>query len=102
MDLRARRRLEQDANVAVVPWLGDLLSVPIVAAAGLFEMPKVMRAHDLHGSTMAIGLLAAAVAGYASIAWLLRFLRARSTIPFIVYRVALGLVLMALLATGRL
>ena len=79
-----------------------LLSVPIVAAAGVFEMPKVMHAHDLHGSTMAIGLLAAAVAGYASIAWLLRFLRARSTVPFIVYRVALGLVLIALLSTGRL
>ena len=79
-----------------------LLSVPIVAAAGVFEMPKVMHAHDLHGSTMAIGLVAAAVAGYASIAWLLRFLRARSTVPFIIYRVALGLVLMALLATGRL
>jgi undecaprenyl-diphosphatase len=79
-----------------------LLSVPIVAAAGVFEMPKVMRAHDLHGSTMGIGLLAAAVAGYASIAWLLRFLRARSTVPFIVYRVALGLALIALLATGRL
>jgi undecaprenyl-diphosphatase len=79
-----------------------LLSVPIVAAAGVFEMPKVMHAHDLHGSTMAIGLLAAAVAGYASIAWLLRFLRARSTVPFIIYRVALGLVLIGLLATGRL
>ena len=79
-----------------------LLSVPIVAAAGVFEMPKVMHAHDLHGSTMAIGLLAAAVAGYASIAWLLRFLRARSTVPFIIYRVALGLILIALLATGRL
>jgi undecaprenyl-diphosphatase len=79
-----------------------LLSVPIVAAAGVFEMPKVVHAHDLHGSTMAIGLLAAAVSGYASIAWLLRFLRARSTVPFIIYRVALGLVLIALLATGRL
>jgi undecaprenyl-diphosphatase len=79
-----------------------LLSVPIVAAAGVFELPKVMHAHDLHGSTMAVGLLAAAVAGYASIAWLLRFLRARSTMPFIVYRVALGLVLIGLLATGRL
>jgi len=79
-----------------------LLSVPIVAAAGVFEMPKVMHAHGLHGSTMAIGLLAAAVAGYASIAWLLRFLRARSTVPFIIYRVALGLILIALLATGRL
>ncbi|HXU60287.1 MAG TPA: undecaprenyl-diphosphatase UppP [Polyangia bacterium] len=79
-----------------------LLSVPVVAAAGVFEMPKVMKAHDLHGSTLAIGLLAAAVAGYASIAWLLRFLRARSTVPFIIYRVAVGLILIALLASGRL
>jgi undecaprenyl-diphosphatase len=79
-----------------------LLSVPVVAAAGVFELPKVLHAHDLHGSTMAVGLLAAAVAGYASIAWLLRFLRARSTVPFIIYRVALGLILMGMLATGRL
>jgi undecaprenyl-diphosphatase len=79
-----------------------LLSVPIVAAAGVFELPKVLHAHDLHGSTMAVGLLAAAVSGYASIAWLLRFLRARSTVPFIIYRVVLGLILMGMLATGRL
>jgi undecaprenyl-diphosphatase len=79
-----------------------LLSVPVVAAAGIFEMPKVLKAHDLQGSTLVIGLIAAAVAGYASIAWLLRFLRARSTVPFIIYRVILGLALLAMLATGRL
>jgi undecaprenyl-diphosphatase len=79
-----------------------LLSVPVVAAAGVFEMPKVLHAHDLQGHTLVIGLVAAAVAGYASIAWLLRFLRARSTIPFVIYRVALGLLLIGMLATGRL
>jgi undecaprenyl-diphosphatase len=82
-----------------------LLSVPVVAAAGVFEMPKVLRAihaHELEARTLAIGLVAAAVAGYASIAWLLRFLRARSTIPFVIYRVLLGLVLIGMLATGRL
>jgi undecaprenyl-diphosphatase len=79
-----------------------LLSVPIVAAAGVYELPKQLRSLDVSGGTLAIGLVAAAVAGYASIAWLLRFLRARSTIPFVVYRVALGLVLIGLLATGRL
>ncbi|HVZ85761.1 MAG TPA: undecaprenyl-diphosphatase UppP [Polyangia bacterium] len=82
-----------------------LLSVPIVAAAGAFEMPKVMKAihaHALAANTLVIGLVAAAVAGYASIAWLLRFLRARSTIPFVIYRVALGLLLIGMLATGRL
>ena len=79
-----------------------LLSVPAVAAAGIFELPKVLRAHDVSGSALAIGLIAAAISGYASIAWLLRFLRVRSTIPFVVYRVALGGVLIFLLATGRL
>ena len=79
-----------------------LLSVPAVAAAGIFELPKVLRAHDVGGGALLIGLIAAAIAGYASIAWLLRFLRARSTIPFVIYRVALGSLLLFLLATGRL
>ena len=79
-----------------------LLSVPAVAAAGIFELPKVLRAHDIGGGALAIGLIAAAVSGYASIAWLLRFLRVRSTMPFVVYRIALGVLLLVLLSTGRL
>jgi undecaprenyl-diphosphatase len=79
-----------------------LLSVPAVAAAGIFELPKVLRGRDVGGAVLLVGLLAAAIGGYASIAWLLRFLRARSTIPFVVYRVALGILLLALLSTGRL
>ena len=79
-----------------------LLSVPAVAAAGIFELPKVLRAHDIGGGPLAIGLIAAAVSGYASIAWLLRFLRVRSTMPFVVYRIALGVLLLVLLSTGRL
>jgi undecaprenyl-diphosphatase len=79
-----------------------LLSVPAVAAAGIFELPKVLRAHEVGGATLALGLVAAVVASYASIAWLLKFLRTRTTIPFVVYRVALGALIFALLATGRL
>jgi undecaprenyl-diphosphatase len=79
-----------------------LLSVPAVAAAGVFELPKVLRAHDISGFTLTVGLLAAVVASYASIAWLLKFLRTRTTIPFVVYRVALGALIFAMLAMGRL
>jgi undecaprenyl-diphosphatase len=79
-----------------------LLSVPAVAAAGIFELPKIMRAPGIGGAPLAIGLAVAAVSGYASIAWLLKFLRTRSTLPFVVYRVALGLLMIALLALGRL
>jgi undecaprenyl-diphosphatase len=78
-----------------------LLSVPAVAAAAVFEMKKVMNGH-IAGAPLFIGLLVAFVSGYASIAWLLRFLRTRTTIPFVVYRVALGILILALLATGRL
>jgi undecaprenyl-diphosphatase len=67
-----------------------LLSVPAVAAAGVFELPKVLHAAGDNRAPLVIGLAVAAVSGYASIAWLLRFLRTRATTPFVVYRIALG------------
>lgn len=79
-----------------------LLSVPAIAAAGIFELPDVLRARDLTGATIAAGVVAAAVASYVSIAWLLKFLRTRTTLPFVVYRVALGALIFGLIAAGRL
>src|SRR5262245_53857094 len=79
-----------------------LLGVPAIAAAGVFELKPLLKARDVNFAALAIGLVAAAVAGYLSIAWLLRFLRVRSTRPFIIYRIALGALLLALLFTHRL
>ncbi|HMF43500.1 MAG TPA: undecaprenyl-diphosphatase UppP [Polyangia bacterium] len=79
-----------------------LLGVPAIAAAGVFEIKPLLHARDVGGTAMAVGLLAAAGTGYISIAWLLRYLRARTTMPFVVYRIALGALLLALLFTGRL
>jgi undecaprenyl-diphosphatase len=42
------------------------------------------------------------VSGYAAIAWLLRFLSTHSTVIFVVYRVALGAVVLALTAAGTI
>lgn len=78
-----------------------LLSVPAIGAAGVFELPKVLNAEGLSAPALIAGLLTAAVAGYLSIAWLLRFLRTRATTPFVVYRVALGLLLIVGTASGR-
>jgi undecaprenyl-diphosphatase len=50
-------------------------------------------------------LLATAIAlviGYLVIAWLIRWVTTRSYLPFVIYRVALGSVLLILLATGVL
>jgi undecaprenyl-diphosphatase len=79
-----------------------LLSVPAIGAAGVFELPKVLAGRDIGAAALIAGLAAAAVSGYLSIAWLLRFLRTHATTPFVVYRVALGVLLLVGLATGWL
>ena len=79
-----------------------LLGVPAIAAAGIFEIKPLLKAQNVSAAPLAVGLLAAAGAGYLSIAWLLRFLRARTTQPFVIYRIALGTLLIALLASGKL
>jgi undecaprenyl-diphosphatase len=77
-----------------------LLSVPAIGAAGVFELPKVLAAEGIHKGVLAAGLLAAAVSGYFSIAWLLRYLRNRATTLFVVYRIALGILLLIGTAIG--
>lgn len=78
-----------------------LLSIPAVAGAGIFELKHVLHAQE-GGGPLLVGLVVAAITGYASIAWLLQFLRTRTTVPFIVYRVLAGAAILALLATGHL
>jgi undecaprenyl-diphosphatase len=80
-----------------------LLSVPAVCAAGVFEMKDALRNPALgqHGlGVLAVGTIAAFVAGYATIAWLLRFLRTRTTLPFVIYRLAVGLLIVGLVLAG--
>lgn len=72
-----------------------LLSIPAVFASGLLEFKeslKFMGSHDL--LVLFAGTVAAAVSGYAAIAFLLRFLRNHSTYVFVFYRVILGALLL--------
>ncbi len=77
-----------------------LLSVPAVAAAGIYELPKVLKTPNLAGPPLVVGLVLAAISGYFSIAWLLRFLRTRTTFPFVIYRILVGAALLVAVATG--
>ena len=72
-----------------------LLSIPAVAAAGVFEFPQLLHDHKIGTAALVTGLAVAFVSGYLSVAWLLRFLRTRTTFGFVVYRVILGLFLLA-------
>jgi undecaprenyl-diphosphatase len=82
-----------------------LLSIPSIAAAGLYQLVDA-RAELLAGQSEVVNLVAAlvvsAAVGYATIPWLLGFLRTHSTFVFIAYRLVLAGVLVWLLSTGRL
>lgn len=78
-----------------------LLSVPAVVLSGLFELRKVSGGDVPVGPTI-IATIFAFIAGYATIAWLLRYVRTHNFSIFVAYRVALGLVVLALAATNQI
>ena len=82
-----------------------LLSVPAVVLSGLFEFASILDGSEdtqVGLGALAIATLMAFVVGYASIAWLLRYLTSHSTLVFVVYRVALGVIVLVLVATGAI
>ena len=79
-----------------------LLSIPAVGASGLLELPKALHSSNTSWAAVGVATLVSAVSGYLSIAFLLRYLRDHTTFAFVGYRIALGLVLIALLVTGRI
>lgn len=79
-----------------------LLSIPAIAASGLLELPKALHSVNTDWTSLAIATLISAITGYLSIAFLLNYLKRHTTYLFVGYRIALGLLLIALLWTGRL
>jgi undecaprenyl-diphosphatase len=77
-----------------------LLSVPAVVISGLFELRKIGEEGGAGAGATLIATLCAFVVGYASIAFLLRWLAHHSTAVFVAYRVVLGALVLALTAAG--
>ena len=77
-----------------------LLAIPAVLASGLFEARKIGEGGEVAWGPTLVATGIAFVVGYAVIAWLLRYVTTHSYRPFVIYRIVLGLVVMALLATG--
>jgi undecaprenyl-diphosphatase len=79
-----------------------LLSVPAVVLSGVFELRDIGKGEHAAALPTAIATLCAFVVGYASIAFLLRWLGNHSTAVFVVYRVGLGALVLALVAAGTI
>lgn len=80
-----------------------LLSIPAITAAGVLEL-WAEREHlsSLGWGPILVAIVVAFVSGWASIWFLISYLKTHTTRVFIYYRIALGVVIMALLAGGFL
>lgn len=83
---------------------GFLLAIPAVFASGLFSLPDafdpVGEGMSATGAQLLVATVIAFIVGFAAVAWFLRFLVRHSMYWFVGYRVVLGVVVLALLATG--
>jgi undecaprenyl-diphosphatase len=79
-----------------------LLSIPAVVLSGVYEARKIGDSTSPGAGLTGVALFFAFVVGLASIAWLMRWLTSHTTYVFILYRIALGGLVIALLSTGVL
>jgi undecaprenyl-diphosphatase len=94
--------LLRDLDRVTATRLSFLLGIPALVAAGAYEaLDAGGEISERVGWTPTIvGIIVSFVVAYASIAWLLRFVSRNSIIPFVWYRVALGVAIIALLGFG--
>jgi undecaprenyl-diphosphatase len=75
-----------------------LLSTPIIAGAALLkahELRKEGLPPGMHAPFL-VGVLVSAIVGYATIAWLIRYLQSNTLKIFVVYRIIAGIVVIGL------
>ncbi len=80
-----------------------LLSIPAIVLSGIFELRKIGEPGNTAGfGATAIATLVAFASGYAAIAWLLRYVRTHNFDIFVIYRVIVGVTILALALSGTI
>jgi undecaprenyl-diphosphatase len=76
-----------------------LMATPVIAGAGIWELKKLATGEagvTVAAGPLVIGMVAALISGLVAIAFVLRYLRTNSTAIFVIYRIALTLVVVVL------
>jgi len=91
-------------TISLALWLGMtregavrfsfLLSAPILLGQALIKAPKLIANPVIMDVGFFAGMAAAALFGLAAIYFLLRFIRSNTFLPFVIYRVALGILVL--------
>lgn len=80
-----------------------LLSIPAIGLSGLYELytekQELLNENIL---SLIIATIVSGIVGYLSIAFLISYLKRKSTMLFIIYRIVLGLIILVLLSLGIL
>lgn len=79
-----------------------LLAIPAVLASGAFELKDAADGGHVSWGPTVFATVIAFVTGYAVIAWFMKFISTKSFMPFVWYRIVLGVVIIVLVGMGVL
>lgn len=79
-----------------------LMAIPVTIGAVAYKMLKLLKdgIPDGLGTPMIVGVITSALAGWLAVWGTLRLVRTRTFTPFVVYRIALGVLVFALMISG--
>lgn len=79
-----------------------LLAIPAVLGSGFYEATRIADEPTVNWGPIILATIIAFTVGYLVISWLIRYISTNSYFPFVVYRIALALLLFILLGAGVL
>ena len=91
-------RFDRDAAARI----SFLMAIPVTAGAVVFKMADLIKdgiPEDLR-VPMVVGIVTSGITGWVAVWGTLRFVRTHSFLPFVVYRVVLGIVVLVVVAAG--
>jgi undecaprenyl-diphosphatase len=93
--------LLRDLDRVAATRLSFFLSIPALTGAGVYEL-KDATGGGVGAGPLLVGTVVSFVVAYASIAWLLRYVARHSFNAFVIYRIAVGVLLFGALGAGVL
>jgi undecaprenyl-diphosphatase len=92
------RNFDRDAAVR----LSFLMAIPVTAGAIVFKLTKLVSDGIPEGLLvpMIVGIVTSGIAGWLAIWGTLKLVRTRSLMPFVIYRISVGVIILIALALG--
>ncbi|KOX16159.1 UDP kinase [Nocardiopsis sp. NRRL B-16309] len=79
-----------------------LLALPAVFGSGFYKLTDIGENEYAGWGATIVGTLIAGVVGFIVIAWLMKFISTHSFMPFVYYRIGLGILVLTLISFGVL